>query len=389
MFSLPTQISDELMKMMKTQIRKPCLKLNLVAILIALIVGNAVGQTFGDSAPENRRCRWGGVANQAGVSDQLVAQSGKAHVNLFETASLAGRSRCELFTAERLQGISREGDRFSGNEFFQFDSNSRFDYEALVKETVATSGPAQGQGGDDVHELAKKLSNPVASLISVPLQSNIDFGLGTGSGWRYTLNVQPVIPIKLSNDWNLISRTILPIIHQGNVTGPNTSQSGLGDITQSLFFSPNKTEPFVWAVGPVFLIPTGTDEALGTQKWGVGPTALALKQSHGWTYGILANHIWSVAGKANRSDVNSTFLQPFLAYNTKDAWTYSINTESTYDWVNNSWSVPINPLISKLVRFGKHPVSFGGGLKCWAVSPAGGPDNCSVRIVVTALFPKK
>jgi hypothetical protein len=107
---------------------------------------------------------------------------------------------------------------------------------------------------NDAAELAKKLSNPVASLISLPLQSNFDFRMGTGSGWRYTLNVQPVIPIALSSEWNMISRTIIPFIHQSNVTGPGVTQNGVGDITQSLFFSPNKSEPFVWAVGPVVLL---------------------------------------------------------------------------------------------------------------------------------------
>ena len=248
---------------------------------------------------------------------------------------------------------------------------------------------APAAGGDDTAELAKKLANPVASLISVPLQSNFDFRMGAGNGWRYTLNVQPVIPVKLSPNWNMISRTIIPIIHQGSVTAPGVGQSGLGDITQSLFFSPNKSEPFIWAVGPVFLVPTATNANLGTQKFGIGPTVLVLKQQHGWTVGILANHIWSVAGKSSRAAVNSTFLQPFVSYSTKDGWTYAINTESTYDWNGHTWAVPINPLVSKLVRFGTQPVSFGGGVKCWVTTPSGGPETCSVRIVVTALFPKK
>ncbi len=252
----------------------------------------------------------------------------------------------------------------------------------------STQGPAPAQSATEAQELAKKLSNPVASLISVPLQSNFDFGMGSGSGWRYTLNIQPVIPVALSPKWNMISRTIVPIIHQSNVAG-NTSQSGFGDITQSLFFSPNKSEPFVWAVGPVFLIPTATDSRLGTQKFGIGPTALVLKQSHGWTYGMLMNHIWSVAGKSSRVDVNSTFLQPFLSYSTKDAWTYGVNTESSYDWNGHNWSTPIIPSVSKIVRFGKQPVSFGGGVKCWVTTPSGGPEGCSLRIIVTALFPKK
>ncbi|MCM3906020.1 MAG: hypothetical protein ND866_30415 [Pyrinomonadaceae bacterium] len=263
---------------------------------------------------------------------------------------------------------------------------SSFTDAAKRLETEPQNPPS---GSADAEELAKKLSNPVASLISFPMQSNFDFGMGGGSGWRYTLNVQPVIPIALSPKWNLISRTIIPIIHQGNVTGPNQSQSGLGDTVQSLFFSPNKSEPFIWAVGPVFLLPTATDAALGAQKWGVGPTALVLKQKKGWTYGVLANHIWSVAGKSNRAEVNATFIQPIFSYTTKDAWTYSLNTESTYDWNSHSWSTPINFNISKLVRFGKQPISFGAGPRCWVTSPTGGAEGCGVRIVVTALFPKK
>jgi len=259
--------------------------------------------------------------------------------------------------------------------------------------TTSASSPedngsqTQTQSAADASELAKKLSNPVASLISLPFQSNFDFGMGTGSGWRYTLNVQPVIPFRLNSKWNLISRTILPVILQHNVANVRT-QSGLGDITQSFFFSPAESKSFIWAVGPALLIPTATDETLGTEKFGVGPTFLALKQQQGWTYGVLTNHIWSVAGDADRASVNSTFLQPFLSYNTKDAWTYSLNAESSYDWRGNNWSIPINATATKLLRFGKQPVSMGGGIRCWAHSGPGGPENCGFRFIVTPLFPK-
>lgn len=191
-----------------------------------------------------------------------------------------------------------------------------------ASQTTDNSQPqTQTESGADAHELAKKLSNPVASLISFPLQSNFDFGMGTGSGWRYTLNIQPVVPFSLNSKWNLISRTILPVIHQHNVANTGT-QSGLGDITQSFFFATSKENGLTWAAGPVLLIPTATDDLLGTEKFGVGPTVLALKQQGGWTYGALTNHIWSVAGDDNRASVSSTFVQPFLAYNTRDAWTY-------------------------------------------------------------------
>ena len=253
--------------------------------------------------------------------------------------------------------------------------------------TAAPSAPQPA--GSDSQELAKKLSNPVASLISVPFQSNFDFGLGPNkNGFRYTMNFQPVIPIKLNNNWNLIARTIVPIIHQSDVV-PGTSQSGIGDIVQSFFLSPNKTKPFVWGLGPVLLYPSGTDQFLGTGKFGVGPTFLILKQKKQWTVGALMNHIWSVAGDAARSDVSSTFFQTFVSYTTRKAWTFGVNAESTYDWVSEQWSVPVNLSVSKLVRFGKQPVSMGGGLKCWATSPAGGAQNCGLRLTVTPLFPKK
>lgn len=307
---------------------------------------------------------------------RTISQDNEANVDLFHTQTSKAQKKCAYQVMRQSSPTSTLG--FRG--------------ESLEKSEAVGSGavPVQGEpsSGGEAQELAKKLSNPVASLISFPMQSNFDFKMGTGSGWRYTLNVQPVIPFKLSDKWNLISRTILPIIHQGNVTGPNSSQNGLGDTVQSFFFSPSKREPFVWAVGPVVLIPTATNDALGSRKLGLGPTVLALKQTNGWTLGVLANHIWSVAGKSSRSEVNSTFLQPFLSYNTRDAWTYSINTESSYDWVSNSWAVPIHLSISKLVRFGKQPVSFGGGMRCWATAPGGGPHGCGLRIVVTALFPK-
>jgi hypothetical protein len=353
------------------------------AMLMALLAISSFAQEVSQqSEPAKNPCVWNNEATSTGV-ERATSQRRNARVELFPLEAHPVKSKC--FLSSGLPEPSPDVKPTHG-ELSTFEGA-----KSTVTLTGGPSGPTQtpATSASDAQELAKKLSNPVASLISLPLQSNFDFGMGTGSGWRYTLNVQPVIPIALSSKWNMISRTIIPIIHQGNVTGPNTSQSGLGDIVQSFFFSPNKTEPIIWAVGPVVLLPTATDDRLGGQKWGLGPTALALKQKKGWTYGALANHIWSVAGKSSRADVSATFIQPFLSYSNKQAWTYSINTESTYDWISNSWSIPINPFISKLVRFGKQPVSFGAGLKCWVTTPTGGPEGCGLRIVVTALFPKK
>ena len=223
----------------------------------------------------------------------------------------------------------------------------------------------------------------------MPFQNNFDFKMGPADdGFRYTLNFQPVIPITLNAKWNLISRTIVPILHQNDVVG-TSDQTGLGDIVQSFFLSPAKTEPFIWGFGPVLLIPSATNDFLGTEKFGIGPTLVILKQQKGWTYGALLNHIWSVAGKDSRPDVNSTFLQPFLSYTTRTAWTFTLNTESTYDWTAEQWSVPINFQVAKLVRFGKQPVSFGAGPRYWANSPSGGPEGWGLRFAVTLLFPKR
>jgi hypothetical protein len=182
----------------------------------------------------------------------------------------------------------------------------------------------------------------------------------------------------------------VPVIWQDDIAGRSGSQSGLGDITQSLFFSPKAPGPggIIWGVGPAILLPTATDRLLGGGKWGLGPTAVVLKQEGPWTMGMLANHIWSVAGHEDRADVNSTFLQPFLSYTTPDAWTFGINTESTYNWTSEEWSVPINLTVAKLVKFGKQPVSFTVGARYWAVTPADGPEGWGFRGAVTLLFPE-
>ncbi len=238
-------------------------------------------------------------------------------------------------------------------------------------------------------ELAKKLSNPVASLISVPFQMNYDCCYGPEDGGRYTLNVQPVIPVSLNKDWNLIVRTIVPIIQQDRTTDQNGSAFGLGDTTQSFFFSPREGHGgLTWALGPALLWPTG-DSDLGSKKWGAGPTALVLKQEHGFTYGVLANHIWSFAdaGGHDRQDISTTFVQPFLSYTNKNATTWGINTESSYNWKTKGWTVPINLSVSHLYKFGGQRVSLGGGAKAYAAQDGVGPE-WGLRFVATFLYPK-
>lgn len=252
-------------------------------------------------------------------------------------------------------------------------------------------GAAQeAPNASDADHLAKQLSNPVAALISVPLQLNYDEGYGAGGdGERFTLNIQPVAPFSISKDWNVISRTILPVIHQDDVIG-DESQSGIGDVTQSLFFSPKlpTASGWIWGVGPAFLLPTASENELGTEQWGIGPTAVVLKQTAaGWTYGALVNHIVSVAGDDDRADVNSTFLQPFLSKAFPGGRTATINFESTYDWEGEAWNAPLNLTYSKVMKIGSQMLSFAGGARYYFETPAGGPD-WGLRFVVTLLYPK-
>jgi hypothetical protein len=257
----------------------------------------------------------------------------------------------------------------------------------VVSALTVCASTAQAQDTD----LAKKLANPISSLISVPFQLNYDSNIGPADdGERFVLNIQPVIPTSLNADWNLITRVILPVTSQDDIFPGAGDQFGLGDTTVSVFLSPVKPAfgKWIWGVGPVAVLPTATDDLLGGEKWGLGPTAVVLTQSGPWTVGALANQVWSVAGDSDRTDINNTFLQPFVSYTTATAWTYTLNTESSYDWEADEWSVPINAQVSRLTRIGKQPVSFGVGARYWANSSPTGPEGWGARAFMTFLFPK-
>lgn len=261
-------------------------------------------------------------------------------------------------------------------------------YSVLAAASLAAA-PVGAQPSSE--ELAKKLSNPVAALISVPIQINYDDEIGKAElGKKWTTNVQPVIPIEIDTHWNVISRTIVPLVSQTDIFAGSGRQTGLGDVVQSLFFSPKAPTAggWIWGAGPVFLLPTGTEDLLSGGKWGAGPTAVVLRQKDGWTFGALGNHIWSFAGDSARSPISATFVQPFVSFTTKTATTYGLNTESTYDWKSSRWTVPLNVSVSQVLKVGDQLISVGGGLRYWAQAPDSAPSGWGARVVVTLLFPK-
>jgi outer membrane putative beta-barrel porin/alpha-amylase len=254
--------------------------------------------------------------------------------------------------------------------------------------SLVAASLAHAQNAD---EMAKQVANPIASLTSVPVQFNDEYDAGVnGDGHRLRINVQPVIPISIGADWNLISRTIVPIVRQEDMAPGAGRQSGIGDTTQSLFFSPKALTAggWTWGVGPVFLLPTASDDALGTERWGAGPTFVALRQTaSGWTYGALANHIASLAGNEQRAHVNATFLQPFVAKRVGPGRTVSLNVESTYDWERDAWTAPLNVGISQILPIGKQLVSLQAGGAYSMEAPSGTPE-WGARLTVTFLYPK-
>ena len=241
--------------------------------------------------------------------------------------------------------------------------------------------------------LQKATQNPVASLISVPVQNNTNFGVEPGYRNQDVLNIQPVIPIGISKDWNLIVRWIMPIVYQPipNAPGtPETGEYGLGDMVPSFFISPKKPGKLIWGVGPVFQLPTATNTYLGQGKLGIGPTVVALTQPGHWTLGVLANNVWSVAGDGSRPAVNQFLLQYFINYNLKKGYFITWQPTLTANWEasnGNTWTVPYGGGLGRIMKLGNQPVSLTAQFYGNAVHPAGTP-SWSMRLQIAFLFPK-
>ena len=241
---------------------------------------------------------------------------------------------------------------------------------------------------EDASKLAEKLSNPVSSLISVPFQFNYDCCFGPRNGGRVLLNIQPVVPFGISDNWNLIVRTITPVIDQEE-TVPRRRHRISASATSR---RPSSFRPILIPAassGPRVRCFCGQPPPIpqsAAANGAPGRPIVVLKQESGWTYGILANHIWSYSGEHERANVNSTFLQPFLSYTWPDTTGVTLNTESTYDWTQKAWSVPLNLSLSHIYKLGTQPISFQGGVRWYPATFDDGP-RWGLRFNVVFLFP--
>ncbi len=243
--------------------------------------------------------------------------------------------------------------------------------------------PGAAQSAD---ELAKQTQNPISSLISVPFQANWDFGLGDRKATSTLLNFQPVVPFAINRSTNVILRVIMPITSQPAPDG--TRINGLGDIVTTAFFAPSRTGKVIWGAGPVFLLPTATNQAICGEKFGLGPSVVVLTQPGKWTLGFLANQIWSTSGAKDRPPVNQMYLQPFLAYNLGNGLSAGVGMEMSADWKKSEvLTAPLLFNISKVTMLGKRPVNLAVAAGPTVVAPTGG-SSWRFRLSATFLFPR-
>jgi hypothetical protein len=257
---------------------------------------------------------------------------------------------------------------------------------------AASLALAQEKPAMSAEELAKAVQNPVANLISVPFQNNTNFKVGPQDGTQNILNIQPVIPIGLSPDWNLITRTILPIIWQPGFAPGQGSTTGLGDLQFSSFLSPNTATGLIWGAGAILQAPTNGNDRLGNDRWGLGPTAVVLHTAKDspWVYGALVNNVWSITSSSTDPSYNNFLLQPFLNYNYPDGVYLTSAPIITADWKADSsqrWTVPIGGGVGKIFHFGRLPVNMQLAAYWNVVAPDNGPD-WQLRFQVQFLFPK-
>lgn len=264
----------------------------------------------------------------------------------------------------------------------------------FLASAVLVAGSSARAAESDVESLAKAAQNPIADMISLPLLLNTNLNTGPYRKTQEVLNIQPVIPFHLNSDWNLITRTIIPLISQPQLSPGADRTNGLGDIQFSAFFSPSRPSKWIWGAGVIVQAPSATDDVLGQGKWGLGPTAVALHMEKGdpWVYGALINNVWSVAGDGDRSKVNQMLLQPFINYNLPHhPGRYLLFSPIiTANWEangGNRWTVPLGLGIGQIMHWGKQPVNLQAGAYYNVARPDYAP-NWNIRLQLQFMFPK-
>ena len=249
---------------------------------------------------------------------------------------------------------------------------------------------AQEKAQESETELAKKTQNPVADLISIPLQNRMNFGIGPNNRMQNVMNVQPVVPISLNSEWNLITRTIMPIIKQPDIATTNDNTWGIGSTTFTALLSPADPGAVIWGVGPAIQIPTTTEDQLGSRKWGAGPSVVALTMQGHWVYGAIANQVWSIDGSNNRPNTSTFFTNAFLNYNLSDGWYLTSSPIITADWEGSNghkWTVPVGGGFGKIQRIGRLPFNLSVAAYSNVVRPDPGAD-WELRLQIALLLPK-
>ena len=238
--------------------------------------------------------------------------------------------------------------------------------------------------------LLQKLANPLAALASLKLVADFDYHVGPlEDGHRSSLLVQPTIPVHLGDEWNIISRSILPVIYQEDIAPGAGNQSGIGDLSEVVYIASIQpgARGWIWGVGPIVRIPTGSDDLLSAGKWAVGPSGALVRQVEDFTLGLIVAQLWSVGGSGQRSDIDACTFEPFVTYRAEGLWNLSLHVSCTYDFITHQWIIPMALSVEKLVSFKKHPITLSFGLHYWADSPDSGPHDLAFDFGLTIVFP--
>jgi hypothetical protein len=262
----------------------------------------------------------------------------------------------------------------------------------FILASVAATLAAPALSEMTAEELAKLAQNPVGNLISLPFQNNTDLNFGPDKGTQNILNIQPVIPISVTSEWNIITRTIVPVIHMPSLSPGIDSKDGIGDTEFTAFVSPAKPGRWIWGAGPVVQIPTNSSEELGNKNWGLGPSFVVLHMAHDdpWVYGVLVNNIWSVTSNKTGGAYNNGLIQPFVNYNFKGGFYLTSAPIATVNWKSDSgqrWTVPIGGGVGKIFHLGKLPVNTQLSAYYNVVRPDF-QSNWQIRAQVQLMFPK-